>query len=96
MSVKSGSMSKKTVAVSVKKMYLSKKEQMDLLMSQPQDPISDGEDSSSMSSVEGIGELVTKTMDKDKKQQMNKKKVELIATMPEESSDDDDDDHFGV
>ena len=92
---KSGSMSKQTVARKVN-VDLSKKEQLALLQSQPQDAISD-EDDSSLSSMDGMrGGMIPRTPDKDKEMTFgkSKKKEELPATLPDESSDEDD--HFGV
>merc|ERR1712228_32336 len=84
LSVKCGNMSKQIVAKKAK-LNLSKKEQMDLLMSQPQDAMSDDEESS-MSSIDGLA----------KKQGSIKKKEDLPATIPDDSESSDDDDHFGV
>jgi len=95
LSVKSGNLSKKIVAKDKKKksdddMKLTTKEKMDLLQSQPQDGMSDGDsDDSSMSSVDGLREMSPLKDDKNKN-------VKLQSTLPEDDSSSEDGDHFGV
>jgi len=89
LSVKSGNMSKQIVASDKNEMNLSKKEQRMLMQSQPQDTMSD-DNESSMSSIDGMRGMkvggIPRTPDK------NKKSVEL----PEDDESSDDDSHFGV
>merc|ERR1712228_384941 len=100
LSVKSGNMSKQTVATDKNKnaMPLSKKEELMLMQSQPQGSMSDDDDSS-MSSIDGIRGMkvggIPRTPDKNK-QSKAKMIVDLPATLPEDDESSDESNHFGV